>query len=194
MSPMPDGAPPRRARVRMPGWAMLASALLTAAVVNAVVTGQLPGVVTPNTVASLPVTLAAVPLTGTTVTAGTVASTTGFVPALLAVSTLTMSRSGTNDWDVKLAVTSASGITGGETLVVALVGASTQSISLNAASSYPQVTSALTLSGSGLSVTLATLSAISGCHSCSATVEVRITPSGGPLPSFVYPYTVATAA
>ncbi len=191
---MTDGAAPRRARSPMPGWAMLASTLLTAAVVNAVVSGQLPGVVTPNTVASLPVTLSAVALTGTTVTAGTVAATAGFTPVLVAASTVTMSRAGTNNWDVKLAVTSASGITGGETLVVALVGTSTQTLSLNAATTYPQVTSALTLSGSGLAVTLATLSAISGCHSCSATVEIRITPNGGTLPSFVYPYTITTAA
>lgn len=187
-----DGAAPRRTPARMPGWAMLASALLTAVVVNAVAVGQLPGVVTPNTVASLPVTLSAVPLTGTTVTAGTVASTTGLVPVAVAAATLTLARSGSNNWDVKLAVTSASGISGSESLVLALVGSSTQTLSLTSGTSYPQVTSPLTLNGAGLTVTVAG-AAVFGCHSCTASAEIRITPSGGTLPSFVYPYTITTA-
>lgn len=181
-------------RPRIPGVALVGSVLLIAVVVNGVVSGSLPATVTPTVVSPLPVTLTAVPLTGTTVTASTVASTTGFVPVLVAASTLNMARAGSNNWDVKLAVTAAAGITGSETLVVAIVGASTQTITLSSGTAFPQVTSAVTLDGGGIVVTLATANIIAGCHSCSATVELRITPAGGVLPSFVYPYSVTTAA
>jgi hypothetical protein len=150
--------------------------------------------VTPAAVSTLPMPLAAVPLTGTTVTAGTVASTSGLVPGLVGAATLTVARQAPADWSVVLAVTSATGITGGETLVVALVGASTQSLSLAQGTAYPQATAGLTLDGAGLLVTAATLSLVSGCHSCRANVELRITAAGSPLPSFVYPYTLMTAA
>ena len=185
----------RRPRTRLPGWAMLASALLTALVVNAAVTANLPGTVTPSAKAApLPVTLTAVGGTSS-VSAGTVASTTGLVPVLVAATTISIARDGAQDWDVQLAVTAVSGITGGETLVLVLVdGLSTQTISLNSGSAVPQVTSVLTLDGGGLLVTAATLSLVSGCHSCSVTAELRITPSGATLPSFVYPYTILTAA
>jgi hypothetical protein len=185
--PVHDGTVPRRAR--MPGWAMLASALLTATVVNAIVIGGLPGTVTPAVVSPLPVALSAG--TGTTVTTGTVASTTTLVPGLGAVSAVSLSRSGSQDWDVRLAVTSVSGFGVGETLVLAL-GA--QAISLSSlTTSPPYVTSAVTLAGTPVTITVATLSAITGCHGCSVTAEIRLDPAGAAtLPSITYPYTILT--
>lgn len=185
-------AEPRRG---IPGVALVGSVLVLAVVVNAVVTGGLPWTTTPTVVSPLPVTLTAVPLTGTTVTASTVATTTGFVPGLVGASTLTVARQSPNDWNLKLAVTSATGITGGETLVLAIVSGTTQTISLSSSTTFPQVTSAVTLNAAAFAVTAATLNLVSGCHACSATVELRITPAGGAsLPSFVYPYTITTAA
>lgn len=190
---MPPAAEGRLRRAALaPGLLALLVALAVAA--DGLLSGAQPATVTTAAVTPLPVSLTAVPLTGTTVTSGTVASTSGFVPGLVAASTLTVARQAPSDWTVVLAVTSATGLTGGETLVVAVAGASVQSLSLAPSTVYPQATAGLTLDGTGLLVTAATLNLVAGCHSCQATLELRITPAGSPRPSFVYPYTFATAA
>lgn len=175
------------------GWAMVLSAVATAMVVNALVLGQQPATLTPTVVAPLPVSLTG--LASTSVTAGTVATTSGIVPPLIIpTSVLTMARQAPNDWNVVLAVTSASGIGTflaiSENLVVSL-GA--QSLSLTSGTSYPVTTSAVTLGASGLTLTLLSSSAV-GCHSCAVSAELRITPTSGSLPSFVYPWSITTAA
>lgn len=172
---------------------MLGSALLTAMVVNAFVVGQQPAVVTPTVVSPLPVTLSG--LASTSVSAGTVATTTGIVPPLIVpVSVLSMARQSPNDWNVVLAVTGATGIgtflAVPENLIIA-IGA--QSVTLTSGTTYPQTTPAVTLNGSGQTLTLLTTSAV-GCHSCVVSAELRITPTSGPLPSFVYPWSITTAA
>ncbi len=189
---MASGAASRRhGPLGIPGGSLIGSVLVLAIVVNALVVAQQPATVTPMTVLALPVTLTAAPLTGTTVTAGTGATTTGITPLVLATTTVNVARLAPNDWDVVLAVTSASGITGSETFVLA-VGA--QSLSLDAADTYPLVTSAVTLGATGLTVTVATTSLLFGCHTCSVNGELRISPPGATRPMFIYPYTITTAA
>lgn len=173
---------------------MVASALLTAMVVNAVVIGQQAATVTPTAVSPLPVTLTAG--TATTVTASTVAVTSGLTPPLSplpAATTLTLARQAPNDWSVTLVVTSASGITTvitSEQLQIVFGG---QTLSLDPGDTYPQSMPAVTLGAAGRTVTLGT-TALAGCHTCSVTAELRITPTTSSLPLFVYPYTITTAA
>lgn len=185
----------RIGRWRRPsGWLALASLLAVALVADAALVATIPATATPTTVSPLPVTLAAVPLTGTTVTAGTAAATTGLLPGLVALSTVTVTREAPDDWKVVLAVTSVAGITGSESLVLGLVGSSTQTLSLTSGVVLPLATSGLTLDASGLLLTAATTSLVFGCHTCSVTAELRITPPASSLPLFVYPYTITTAA
>lgn len=181
----------RRGPLGIPGVSLVGSVLVLAVVVNALVVAQQPATVTPTPVLALPVTLTAVPLTGTTVTAGTVATTTGITPLLTATTTVNVARLAPHNWDVVLAVTSTSGITGGETLLVA-VGA--QILSLDVADTYPLTTSAVTLGATGLTVTVATTSLVFGCHTCAVNGELRISPPGASQPMFIYPYTITTAA
>lgn len=170
----------------------LALALLLLAVTGhtAVVTQQA-AVLSPAT-RTPPVTLSALPLTGTTVTGQTVATTNGLVPLLGATSTLNVARGGPQAWEVRVAVTSASGITGSETLAVAIVGGSTQSVSLGSGTPYPQSSGAVALGAGGITVTVATLNVLAGCHSCTVHAELRVAPQGSLQPAFVYPYTVTT--
>lgn len=180
------------ARRTLPGWAMVVSALATAMVVNAVVVGQQPAVVTPTVVSPLPVSLTG--LASTSVTAGTVATTSGIAPPLIVpTSVLSMARQAPNNWNVVLAVTGSTGITTflavPENLIVSLGG---QSLTLTQGTPTG-TTPAVTLAGSGLTLTILSSSAV-GCHSCVVTAELRITPASGTLPSFVYPWSIVTAA
>ena len=53
--------------------------------------------------------------------------------------------------------------------------------------------SAVTLAGTAVPITVATLSGITGCHGCSVTAEIRLDPNGAAtLPSFTYPYAILT--
>lgn len=193
---MDDGdAPRRRGLLGIPGTAFVGSVLAIAIVVNAAVVATQQATMTPRTVSPLPVTLSAVPLSGTTVTGGTSASSSGIIPIAAAANALTIARQAPNDWDVKLAVTAATGIGGSgltlEGFTLAITGG--PSLVLTPSTVYPQVSTAATLNAGGLTTTTAS-TAVNGCHSCTITAELRITPSSGSLPSFVYPWTITTAA
>lgn len=182
------GGPRRRGILGIPGVAFVGTVLVLAIVVNAAVNANLPGTVSPTVRTPLPVTLSAG--TSTTVTGGTSASTSSISSlVIIPTTTLTMARQAPNDWNVVLAVTSASGITGAEGMVLAIVGGGT--LTLDPGDSYPQTTAASVLNAGGLTITYATV-AVFGCHTCSVTAELRITPTSGSLPSFVYPWTITT--
>ena len=184
------GAPRRRGILGIPGVAFVAAVLVIAVVVNAAVIAVQPATVTPTTITPLPVTMAGG--TSTTVTSGTSASTSGISSlVVIPTTTLTLARQAPNDWNVVLAVTSASGISGLEGMVLAIVGGGT--LTLDPSDTYPQATAASALDADGLTITYATV-AVFGCHTCTVTAEIRITPASGTLPTFVYPWTITTAA
>lgn len=184
------GAPRRRGILGIPGVAFVASVLVLAIVVNAAVIATQQATVTPTTRTPLPVTLTAG--TSTTVTAGTIASTSG-ISSLIVIptTTLTITPQTANNWKVVLAVTSFSGITLTEQMILTLSGGG-GTLTLDPGDPQTQTTSAVTMSGA-VTITYATV-AISGCHNCVATAELRITPASGSLPSFVYPWTITTSA
>lgn len=168
--------------------AFLAVALLLGIGAQAAVTVRHDVVATPAS--AVPVTLAA-GTSGTTALglSATSASTTGIVAGVVALQALKV-NGGSSAWSVQVRATGATGITGLESAIVALVGGSTQTLTVLPGSSLPLTSGAVTLPASGLlSVTLATVVA---CVGCTLTLEFRITPSGASGPLLVYPYTLTT--
>lgn len=170
--------------------ACLATAFLLATAAQASVVVRQDLSVTPSV--DIPVTLAAGTSGSTALGASaTSASTTAIVPGVVALQALRI-LPGATAWEVRLRATGATGITGLEAAILAVVGTTTQTLTLLPATAFPSTSGAVAVPAAGapLSITIATVVACSGC---SLTLEFLFTPVGGSGPLLVYPYTLATS-
>lgn len=186
-------AAPRRG---IPGVALVASVLVIALVVNAVVVADQPATMTPTARTPLPVTMSSLDLT-TTVT-GSVSAQTANLPFVTTVPIpiLDLDRASPLDWNVQLVITAASGITGSEAIQFTIAGDTTQTVTVNAgnAGSLPVSATAVVLDADGVTISAAPTSALALCVNCQATVELRLTSVSPSSPGllFVYPLSFDT--
>lgn len=172
-------------------WAgLIAVALLLGVSAEAAVSIRHDANVTPSN--AIPVTLAA-GTSGTTLlgASATSASTSGIVPGAVSLEALKV-MPGAAGWRVQVRVTGTTGISGLESAIVAVVGGTTQTLTILPGTSFPVTSGAVTLpiGGSPLSITIATVIA---CVGCTLVLEFRIMPPSDSAPLLVYPYTLATA-
>lgn len=189
----PTSRPRRRGLLDLPGAALVGSVLLIAVVVNAVVLGQ-GGTMTPTTRSPLPVTMST--LHGTTSITGSTIAQTLNLPLLttIAIPILDLDRTGSQDWNVQLVVTSASGITGSEAIRFTVLGDATQTLTVSSGTSFPASAANVLLDADGVTISAAPTSALALCGNCAATVELRITSASPSVAGllFVYPLSFDT--
>ncbi len=139
----------------------------------------------------IPVTLAA-GTSGTTTlgSSATSASTTGISPSFVALQALSVVP-GATALEVRVRVTGATGIAGLESAIVAIVGVTTQTLTIFPVTTLPATSGAVSIPAAGAPLSL-TIATIFGCAGCALTMELRITAAGGSGPLLVYPFTLTT--
>lgn len=137
-----------------------------------------------------PVTLAAGTSGTTTLGAsGTSAATTATMPVVGAVSALKIHKV-SGDWDVSLALVSATGFSSLESVTVSLVGGTTRTQVVVALGSATQTSGIpVTLSGADVTVSATGTAGVTGV----LVLQVRMVPSGQSAPTMAYAYTLTFA-
>ncbi len=162
--------------------------LLAALTVDATLVIQQTVTTTPSAVIPVVLTSGGNPTT-TPGTSGTSAVTTGAdLPLTGSITTLQINR-GTGAWSVQLRVTGASGVGLGEAATVALVGGTTEALVLTPSTSYPVMTSAVTLPSAGPDIVVTAAGLL--C-TCTFTMQLLLFPPGATSPALTYSYTLTT--